>query len=99
MRQESAALKKTDNYTILCGNENENLLLGTRFFIQNGIISAVKTAESVSNRVLYTVLRGCWCDDMVGNVHSTVKNKNKILKQVFNQYPIHHINILLVNFS
>lgn len=35
--------EKVDNYTFLCESENENHPLGTGFFMQNGIISAVKT--------------------------------------------------------
>jgi hypothetical protein len=46
------------NYTFLYGNGNANHHLGTCVFIHKGIISAVKRAEFISDRMLYITLGG-----------------------------------------
>jgi len=51
--------KLADNYTFLCGNGNANHHLGTGFFIHQGIRSAVKRVEFISDRMSYITLRGC----------------------------------------
>jgi hypothetical protein len=47
-----------DNYTFYCENENANHNLWTGFFVHEGIISALKRAEFVSDRMSYITLRG-----------------------------------------
>jgi hypothetical protein len=42
------------------GRENENQELGTGFSVHKRLISAVKRAEIVSNRMSYIILRGRW---------------------------------------
>jgi hypothetical protein len=41
-----------------------------RFFGHKRIISAVNRVEFVSDRMLYIILRGCWCHIIVLNVHA-----------------------------
>jgi hypothetical protein len=53
---------KTDQYTFIYVKRNENLKLGTGFFVHHRILSAVKTAQSVPDRTSCIVLRGSWCD-------------------------------------
>jgi len=41
VRQNSSSTEKAYNYIFLCGNENNNHLIWTGFFIQKGITSVV----------------------------------------------------------
>jgi hypothetical protein len=42
--------------------ENKNYELGTGLCVHKRIISAVKRAEFVCDRMSYIILRGCWCN-------------------------------------
>jgi len=44
--------------------------LGTEFFVHHGIVSAVTRVEFVSDIASYIVLRDCWCNIIVMNVHA-----------------------------
>jgi hypothetical protein len=39
------------------------------------IISAVKRIEFISDWMSYVILRGCWCDIIVLNVHAPTEDK------------------------
>ena len=55
------------------GNENQ---LGTGFLLNHHrIVSAVKRVEFVSDRMLYIVLRGHWCNIVVLNAHYQLRRK------------------------
>ena len=81
--------------------------MGTGFFVQQRIVSAVKRVEFVSDRVLYIVLRGRWCNIIVLNVHEPSEEKSddskdsfyEELEQVFYQFPNYHMKILLGDFN
>jgi len=57
--------------------------------------------------VSYIVLRGCWCNDIVLNVHAPSEDKSddskdsfyEELEQVFNHIPKCHMKILLGDFN
>jgi hypothetical protein len=71
--------------------------------MHKGVLSAVKKVEFVSNKMSYIILKDCWCDDIVLNVDALMGNKNgntkdsfyEELEHVFNQFPKHHMKILL----
>jgi len=49
---------KSRGYNFFYGKGNENHQLGIGSFVHHRIVSAVKTAEFVSDRMSYVVLRG-----------------------------------------
>lgn len=59
---------------IIYGNRHENHQLGTGFFLHQRITSAVQTVQTVNNRILYIVLRGCY--SIVPNLHAPTKNNS-----------------------
>jgi hypothetical protein len=61
--------ESADVFTFFCGNGNANNHLQTGFFIQKGIISAVKKVKVTNDRMLYMKPRGHWCHVIVLNVH------------------------------
>jgi len=57
--------------------------MGTGFFVHQGIVSALKGVEFVSNSVLYIVLRGRWCNIIILNVHAPNEEKSDDTKDSF----------------
>jgi hypothetical protein len=51
--------------------------------VHKRIISAVKRVEFVSDRMLYIILRSCWCDIIVLNVHAPAEDKIDGMKDSF----------------
>jgi hypothetical protein len=47
------------------------------------IVSAVKRAEFVSVRMSYIILRGCWCDIIILNIHAPTNGKIEDVKDSF----------------
>jgi hypothetical protein len=60
VRWEGGGTKPAGEYTFFYGKWNENYELGTGFFffVHKRILSAVKSAEFVSDRMSYIILRG-----------------------------------------
>jgi len=56
---------------------------GKRIFVHHRIVSAVKRVQFVSDRMSYTVLRGCWCNVIVQNVHAPSEEKSDDSKDSF----------------
>jgi len=75
------------------------------FFAHHRIVSAVKRAEFVTERVSYIVLRGCWCNSIL-NVHTQSEEKSddskdsfyEELEQIFDHFPKYHMKILFRRF-
>jgi hypothetical protein len=71
------------------------------FFVHRRIISAVKRAEFVSDRISYIILRGHWYHCF--EVHSPTEDKivdmknsfYKEVERVFDRFPKYQIKILL----
>jgi hypothetical protein len=81
--------------------------LGAGFFVLHGILTAVKRVEFVSDRVLYVVLRGRWCNGIVLNVHAPSEGKSydskdsfyDELQKVFHHFLKYRAIILLEDFN
>jgi hypothetical protein len=66
----------TEDYTFFYGEENEDHQLGTGFFVYDRIISAARRVEFISDRMLCIILRGCWCNIIVLDVHTLCEDKS-----------------------
>jgi exonuclease III len=75
--------------------------------VHKRIISGVKRAEFVSDRMSYIILRGRWCHIIVLNVPAPTKDKTddvkdsfyEELERVFDRFPKYHMKILLGDFN
>jgi hypothetical protein len=76
------ALNHKVNIYFFYGKVNEIHELVTCFFVHKRIISAVKRVEFISDRMLYTILSGRWCD-IVRNVHARTEDKIDDMKDRF----------------
>jgi hypothetical protein len=66
--------------------------LRDRLLVHEGIISAVKRVEFISDRISYITLRGRWCDIVVLNVHAPTEDKNDMKDSFYgksDQFPKH----------
>ena len=68
--------ERAGDYNFFYGKGNYNHKFGTGCFVHHRLISAVKRVEFVCNRISYIVLRGCWCNVIVLNVHALCKEKS-----------------------
>jgi len=98
---------RAGDYNIFYRKGNENHQLGTEFFVYHRIVSSVKRAEFVSDRVSYIVLRGCSSYIIVLNMLAPSEEKSddskdsvyEELEQVFDHFPEYHMKILLEDFN
>jgi len=75
VRWEKEGSVRAGDFKIFCGKGNENHQLGTGFFVHHRI-SSIKTVEYLSDRVSCIVLRVCWCNIIVLNVHAPSEDKS-----------------------
>jgi hypothetical protein len=75
--------------------------------VNKTIISAVKSAEFVSDRMPYIMLRGPWYDIIVSNFHAPTEDKIDDGKDsfyeepecVYETFPKYHMKMLLGDFN
>jgi hypothetical protein len=75
--------------------------------VHKRIISEVTRVEFVSDRKSYIILRGCWCNIIVVNVHAPCEDTSDDIKdsfyeelgRVFDQFPRYNKKILLGDFN
>jgi len=65
------------------GKGNKNHLFRTGFFVDHGIVTAVKGVKFLSVRMSYIVLEGCWYNIIVLNVHAPSQEKSDDSKDSF----------------
>jgi hypothetical protein len=107
VRREGSGTELAEEYTFVYGKGIENHELGTGFFVNKRILSAVKRVEFVGDRKSYIILKGSWCHIIVLNVHAPTEDKTddvkdsfyEELERVFDKFSKYHINIPLRNFN
>jgi hypothetical protein len=66
-----------------CEKGNKNHQFGTKFFVQQRKILAVKGVEFVSDSIRYIVRRGRWWNSIVLNVHAPSEEKSDDTEESF----------------
>jgi hypothetical protein len=98
VRWDKEGTVRAGDYTFLYGKGNENHQLGTRFFVHQRIVPAVKKVELVSDRMSFVVLRGRWCNIIFLNAHSLTEEKNDDSKDSLYE-ELEQVKILLGEFN
>jgi exonuclease III len=96
VRWEKGGTEREEDHTFFYGH-----------FVHKSIVSAVRRVEFISDRMSYIILRGRWCNIVVLNVHTPYEDKGDDVKdslyeevgRVFDQFPRHHMKILLGDFN
>jgi hypothetical protein len=81
VRWEKGGTEWAEDCTFFYGQGNGDHQLGTGFFIHKRILSAVRRVEFISDRMLYIILRGCWCNIIVLNMHTPCEDKIDDIKR------------------
>jgi hypothetical protein len=81
VRWDRRETKPAGKHKFFIGKGNENHELG--IFVHKKVISAVMTIEFVCDRMVYIILRGCWCDIIALNVHAPKQDKINYVKDSF----------------
>jgi hypothetical protein len=107
VRWEKGGTERPEDYTLFYGQGNGDHQLGTGFFVHKRIVSAVRRAEFISDRMSCIILRGRWCNIIILNVHARCEDKGDDEKDsfyeelggVFGQFPRYDMKIILGGFN
>jgi exonuclease III len=107
VRWDKEGTVRAGEYSFFYGKGQENHQLGTGFFVHQRIVSAIKRVELVSDRILYIVLRGRWCNIILLNAHAPTEDRGddskdsfyEELEGRFDHFPKYHMKILLGDFN
>jgi hypothetical protein len=99
---EKGGTERAEDYTFFYGQRNGDHQLGTGFLVHKRILSALRRVEFISDRMSYIILRGCWCNIIVLNVHAPCEDKEDDVKdsfyeelgRVFDQFPRYNMKIV-----
>jgi exonuclease III len=83
VRWEKGGTERAEDYMFFYGRGNGDHQLGTDFFVHERIVSAVRRVEFISDRMLYIILRGRWCNIIVLNVHAPCGDRGVGVKDGF----------------
>jgi hypothetical protein len=70
VRWEKGGTERAEDYTFFYGERKGNYQLGTGFLVHKRIEPLFRRAEFISDRIMYIILRGRWCNIIVLNVHA-----------------------------
>jgi exonuclease III len=107
VRWEKGGIEQAEDYTFFYGQGNGYHQVGTSFFVLKRIISAVRRVEFTGDRVSCIILRGCWCNIIVLNVHAPCEDKGDDVKKsfyeelghFFDQFRRYDMKIILGDFN
>jgi exonuclease III len=94
VRWDKGDTERAEDYTFFYGAGNEDHQLGTGSFVHKRITSADKRVEFVSDRMLYIILRGRWCNIIVLNVQAPCEDKSDDVKDSFYE----ELGVYLISF-
>jgi hypothetical protein len=94
VRWDKGDTERAEDYTFFYGAGNEDHQLGTGFFVHKRITSADKRVEFVSDRMLYIILRGRWCNIIVLNVQAPCEDNSDDVKDSFYE----ELGVYLISF-
>ena len=74
---------RAGNYIFFMEKETNIITWEQGFFAHHRRASAVKRVEFVSDTESYIILRGCWCNIIVPNVHAPSEEESDVSKDSF----------------
>ena len=103
VRWDKVGTLRAGDFNFFLWKRKPNLQLGTGFYVNHRIVSAVRRVLFVSDRMSYVVLTGHWFNIIVLNVHAPSEEKSDDLKdgfyeeleQIFYNFLKYHVKILL----
>jgi exonuclease III len=80
VRREKGGIERAGDYTFFYGQGNGDHQFGTGFLVHKRTVSAIRTVEFITDRISYIILRDCWYNIIVLNVHAPRENNGDDVK-------------------